>query len=130
MVLISLTACFDSPKKLYGYWKSEKETELLSGRAVVLTINDGTFSVGKQNFKDITFEKKGDFWNTSELTKILGVSVSYSLKIIDDNTIEAFENNDKKVIEKGKYIRITKEEAEEIANYSAWKNLQSKPDPF
>lgn len=130
MVLISLTACFDSPDKLYGYWKSEKETEFFSGRPVVLTINKGTFSVGKQKFKDITLEKKGDLWNTNELTKVLGVSISYSFKIVDNDTIEAFENNDKKVIEKGKYIRITQKEAEEIANYSDWKKIQSKPDPF
>lgn len=129
IALFSLTAC-GSPDELYGYWKSEKNKEILSGRAVVLAINEGTFSVGKQKFQDIAFEKKGDLWTTGELTKVLGVSISYSFKVIDKNTIEAFENNDKKVIDKGKFIRITKEEAEEIANYSDWKNIQSKPDPF
>lgn len=129
IALISLSAC-GSPDELYGYWKSEKNVEFLSGRAVVLTINEGTFSVGSQKFQDVTFEKKGDLWITDELTKILGVSISYSFKVIDNNTIEAFENNDKKIIDKGKFIRITKEEAEKIANYSGWDEIKSKSSPF
>lgn len=115
MVLISLTAC-SSPKELYGYWKSETNKDFFSGQPIIMVINEKTFKIGKDTFKDIDLKKDNDLWTTGELTKVFGASISYSFKIIDTDTLELFENVDKQVNDKGKYIRITEKEAEEILN--------------
>lgn len=115
ITLISLTAC-GSPDDLYGYWKSEKETDFFSGQPKIMVINENTFKMGKDAYKDVVLEKDGDLWTTGELTKVFGASISYSFKSIDADTLELFENIDKQVKNRGKYIRITEKEAEEIMN--------------
>lgn len=115
IVLFSLTAC-GSSDELYGYWKSEKDKDFFSGQPKIMVINENTFKMGKDSFKDIALEKDGDLWTTGELTKVFGASISYSFKVIDADTLELFENIDKQVKNKGKYIRITQKEAEEILN--------------
>lgn len=72
--------------------------------------------MGKDAYKDVVLEKDGDLWTTGELTKVFGASISYSFKSIDADTLELFENIDKQVKNRGKYIRITEKEAEEIMN--------------
>lgn len=130
ITLFSLTAC-GSPDELYGYWKSEKETDFFSGQPKIMVINENTFKMGKDTFRDIALEKDGDLWTTGELAKVFGASISYSFKIVDTDTLELFENIDKQVKSRGKYIRITEKEAEEIFNKKPRSIVRpSVNDPF
>ncbi len=109
-LLFMLTACSNSPDELYGSWKSEKQINLFTNKPTTLTIAKNTLRYNKDNYKDVTYSEDDGLWTTNELAKIFGISISFSFKVIDNNTIEVFINEDKKVISKGKFMRIDQAE--------------------
>lgn len=118
MFFTSMTACSESPDKLYGYWKNERYKFM---------INENNFEFNKHLYPNITLTKKGELWTTNEIGKFLGASCSYSFKLIDDNTVETLENIGTEVKNIGKYTRITKQdyETEEIVQETELKEFPS-----
>ncbi len=129
IIFISLSACSEKPDELYGYWK--RKVGFTKSGYEVLTIAPDKIGVGKKLYDVGEISKQNDLWIfTLPEFHEQGLLVNYGVKVIDNNTIERFEiieNHSKSI---GKYIRITKEEAEEIVTKPSSIRKPSVNDPF
>ena len=108
-MLTSLTACFESPDKLYGFYKNLNDKQLDPfGRIETLSITKDKIQLSGWDFPiEITkINKQQNSW-------VIVGKAPYGerivkIEIIDENTIKYMYNDDEKSVRK--FIKITEEE--------------------
>ena len=109
ILLTSLTACFESPDKLYGFYKNLNDKQLdQMGRIETLSITKDKIQLSRMTLPvEITkIDKQKNAWVITGKGQY-GEKIIV-LEIIDENTIKYMYKDDEKSVRK--FIKITEEE--------------------
>ena len=118
MFLTSITACSESPDKLYGVYKDINDERDKQGYIITLTISDNRIefnTIGSIPYPILPLIKEGDFWVAKNPNS---KNIVAKLKELDPNTIEYIRIRKGQEKSLGKYVKITEEE---------FKNIQITP---
>lgn len=109
ILLTSLTACFESPDKLYGFYKNLDDKQLdFWGRIETLSITQDKIQLSDWDFtaEIIKTDKQKNTWVITGKGRYGEIVVK--IEIIDENTIKYMYKDDEKSVRK--FIKITEEE--------------------
>ncbi len=116
MFLTSITACSESPDKLYGVYKDINDERDKQGYIITLTISDNRIefnTIGSIPYPILPLIKEGDFWVAKNPNS---KNIVAKLKELDPNTIEYIRIRKGQEKSLGKYVKITEEEFKNIQN--------------
>lgn len=109
ILLASLTACFESPDKLYGFYKNLNDKQLdILGRIETLSITKDSIKLSGWDFpaEIIKIDKQKNTWVITRKSWY-GERIT-KLEIIDENTIKYLPDDDEKSVRK--FVKISEEE--------------------
>lgn len=114
-MLASITACSESPDKLYGVYKIVNDERDREGYIKTLTISEDKikFRIITHPYPTLPLIKEGDFWlaKSSNSGNIIA-----KFKELEPNIIECIRVSRGKEESFGKYVKITDEEFKTIQN--------------
>lgn len=116
MFLTSITACSESPDKLYGVYKDINDERDKQGYIITLTISDNRIefnTIGSIPYPILPLIKEGDFWVAKNPNS---KNIVAKLKELAPNTIEYIRIRKGQEKSLGKYVKITEEEFKNIQN--------------
>lgn len=116
MFLTSITACSESPDKLYGVYKDINDERDKQGYIITLTISDNRIkfnAIGSIPYPILPLIKEGDFWVAKNPNS---KNIVAKLKEVAPNTIEYIRIRKGQEKFLGKYVKITEEEFKNIQN--------------
>lgn len=127
ILLTYITACTESPNKLYGVYKDINEKRDILGYVTTLTLSDKVIEFntsGSIPFPILPPQKDGDLW----IAKNPNNSHYYAkLKEIAPNTIEYYEINNGKEDFIGTFIKITEGEFKHIQETPKVEKIKELP---
>lgn len=125
----SITACSESPEKLYGIYKIVSEERDREGYIRTITISDNriTFKIIGDPHPILPLVKENDFWVAKNPNSKETIA---KFKELEPNTIEYIdiERGEEKSL--GKYVKITEEEFNNIQRTPIKPKLKEYPSLF
>lgn len=129
-MLASISACSESPDKLYGVYKIVSEERDKQGYIITFTLSDKRIefnTTGSIPYLTLPLMKEGDFWLAKNPNS---GDIIAKFKELEPNTIEYIRIRGDKEKSLGKFVKITDEEFKTIQNTPIKPKLKEYPSLF